>query len=246
MKSKTKILIAFILIVAGVIAMITLFNKPADKALVKGTAAMAEPDQTQAMNKKSIQLKMEFTRDTLQLKRMIQILVYFEQFTERVSRQIDTASARLMYHPLYTDQKLKPTFVALQEYSTFLNNNIDKLKSTKVMLTEFLANSDDDEMPYNVEKNLRDFANFINQMSAREAVMEQAAYEINTYLDKSVKKKLMQIEISELENFRNQLLMDNRVTFMMLGDKNSLARLSSYAYTDGSNLATADDAMSKP
>jgi hypothetical protein len=246
MKSKTKILIAFILIVAGVIAMITLFNKPADKALVKGTAAMAEPDQTQAMNKKSIQLKMEFTRDTLQLKRMIQILVYFEQFTERVSRQIDTASARLMYHPLYTDQKLKPTFVALQEYSTFLNSNIDKLKSTKVMLTEFLANSDDDEMPYDVEKNLRDFANFINQMSAREAVMEQAAYEINTYLDKSVKKKLMQIEISELENFRNQLLMDNRVTFMMLGDKNSLARLSSYAYTDGSNLATADDAMSKP
>jgi hypothetical protein len=246
MKSKTKILIAFILIVAGVIAMITLFNKPADKALVKGTAAMAEPDQTQAMNKKSIQLKMEFTRDTLQLKRMIQILVYFEQFTERVSRQIDTASARLMYHPLYTDQKLKPTFVALQEYSTFLNSNIDKLKSTKVMLTEFLANSYDDEMPYDVEKNLRDFANFINQMSAREAVMEQAAYEINTYLDKSVKKKLMQIEISELENFRNQLLMDNRVTFMMLGDKNSLARLSSYAYTDGSNLATADDAMSKP
>jgi hypothetical protein len=246
MKSKTKILIAFILIVAGVIAMITLFNKPADKALVKGTAAMAEPDQTQAMNKKSIQLRMEFTRDTLQLKRMIQILVYFEQFTERVSRQIDTTSARLMYHPLYTDQKLKPTFVALQEYSTFLNSNIDKLKSTKVMLTEFLANRDDDEMPYNVEKNLRDFANFINQMSARESVMEQAAYEINTYLDKSVKKKLMQIEISELENFRNQLLMDNRVTFMMLGDKNSLARLSSYAYTDGSNLATADDAMSKP
>ncbi len=246
MKSKTKILIALILIVAGVIAMITLFNKPADKTLVKGTAAMAEPDQTQAMNKKSIQLRMEFTRDTLQLKRMIQILVYFEQFTERVSRQIDTTSARLMYHPLYTDQKLKPTFVALQEYSTFLNSNIDKLKSTKVMLTEFLANSDDDEMPYDVEKNLRDFANFINQMSAREAVMEQAAYEINTYLDKSVKKKLMQIEISELENFRNQLLMDNRVTFMMLGDKNSLARLSSYAYTDGSNLATADDAMSKP
>jgi len=74
MKSKTKILIAaFILIAAGVIVMITLFNKPVNKALVKGTTAMAEPDQTQAMSKQSIQLRNEFTRDTLQLKRMIQI-----------------------------------------------------------------------------------------------------------------------------------------------------------------------------
>jgi hypothetical protein len=247
MKSKTKILIAaFILIVAGAIVMITLFNKPANKALVKGTAAMADPDQALAMNKKSVQLRNEFTMDTLQLKSMIQIVSYFEQFTERVARQIDTASANLRYHPLYTDQKLKPTFVALQEYSNFLNSNIDKLKSTEAMLTEFLANKDESVMPYNVEKNLRDFANFINQMSARETVMEQAAIEINTYLDKSARKKLMQVEISELESFRNQLLMDNRVTSMMLGDKNSLARLSGYAYADGSNLATANGAMSKP
>jgi hypothetical protein len=56
----------------------------------------------------------------------------------------------------------------------------------------------------------------------------------------------MQVEISELQNFRNQLLMDNRVTFTMLGDKNSLARLSTFAGADGSDLATADDAMSKP
>jgi len=246
MKSKTKILIAaFILIAAGVIVMITLFNKPVNKALVKGTTAMAEPDQTQAMSKQSIQLRNEFTRDTLQLKRMIQILRYFEQFTLRVVSQIDTASAILRYHPLYTDQKLKPTFVALQEYSNFLNSNINKMKSTEAMLTEFLANKDESEVPYQVEMNLREFANFINQMSARQAVLEQAAFEIDTYLDKTAKKKkLMQIEISDLENFRNQLIMDNRVTFTMLGDKNSLARLSSFAGA-GSDLATADDAMSK-
>jgi hypothetical protein len=248
MKSKTKILItAFILIVVGAIAVISFFNKPADKSLVKGTAATEEPGQVQAMNKRSIQLKTEFTKDTLQLKRMIQVLTYFEQFSERVARQIDTASANLRYHPLYSDQKLKPTFIALQEYSTFLHGNLDKLKSTEAMLKEFLANKEETGMPYDVEKNLREFANFINQMSAREAVMEQAAYEINSYLDLSAKKKknLMQIEISELENFRNQLIMDNRVTAMMLGDKNSLVRLSGYAYADGSNLATADEVMSK-
>ncbi|MEI6172348.1 MAG: hypothetical protein WCR01_01250 [Bacteroidota bacterium] len=246
MKSKTKILIAaFILIAAGVVVMITLLNKPVNKALVKGTAAMAEPDQPQAMSKQSIQLRNEFTRDTLQLKRMIQILRYFEQFTLRVVSQIDTASAILRYHPLYTDQKLKPTFVALQEYSNFLNGNINKMKSTEAMLTEFLANKDESEVPYQVEMNLREFANFINQMSARQAVLEQAAFEIDTYLDKTAKKKkLMQIEITDLENFRNQLIMDNRVTFTMLGDKNSLARLSSFAGA-GSDLATADDAMSK-
>jgi len=119
------------------------------------------------------------------------------------------------------------------------------MKSTEAMLTEFLANKDESEVPYQVEMNLREFANFINQMSARQAVLEQAAFEIDTYLDKTAKKKkLMQIEISDLENFRNQLIMDNRVTFTMLGDKNSLARLSSFAGA-GSDLATADDAMSK-
>jgi hypothetical protein len=247
MKLTTKILIAaFMLILAGVVVMISLFNKPADKALVRGTTAMADPVQMQAMSKKSIQLRNEFTRDTLQLKRMIQILRYFEQFTERVARQIDTTSAILRYHPLYTDRKLNPTFIALQEYSNFLNSNIVKLKSTEAMLSEFLANKDESEVPYKVEMNLRDFANFINQMSAREVVLEQAALEIDIYLDKSVKKKLMQVEISELQNFRNQLLMDNRVTFTMLGDKNSLARLSTFAGADGSDLATADDAMSKP
>ncbi|MCK9218871.1 MAG: hypothetical protein PHF97_02110 [Bacteroidales bacterium] len=243
MKSKTKILIAVaILIVAGAIVMLSIFNKPSNKALVKGTTAMSD----QAMSKKSIQLRNEFTKDTLELKRMIQILRSFEQFTERVTRQIDTASAILKYHPLYTDQKLNPTFIALQEYSNFLNGNMNKLKSTEAMLTEILANKDESNIPYNVEMNLHDFANFINQMTAREAIMEQAALEIDIYLDKSAKKKMMQIEISELQNFRSQLLMDNRVTFAMLGNKTSLTKLSSYAGIDDSNFANADDAMSKP
>lgn len=238
MKLKSKILILIlILVVGGAIALISVFYKTTDKSLLKGTIGMS---------KKSVEIKNELTQDTLQLKRMIQIIRYFGDFTEKVCREIDTTSAILRYHPLYMDQKLNPTFIALQDYSNFLKGNLPKLRSTEKMLSRFLVDKDNSELTYNIEINLRGFANFITQMSQRQVILQQAASEIDVYLDKSVRKKLMQADISYLQNFRNQLLMDNRVTFSILEDKTSLARLSGYAGSEGSEMADADDSKGKP
>jgi hypothetical protein len=239
MKSKTRILIAVIvLLIAGIITFISTMYKPAGSDLTTGSFGKADKYHKQPMTEKDVQLRSKFVEDTLLLRNMIQGLRYFTLFNEKVTSQIDTALASLRYHPLLSDQGLNPPFIALKEYSAFLASNSSSISSTEIMLRQFCSGQEAPDQSVDVEKNLRDLGNFLNQVAIRDSVLEEAAMSIDRYLDKAGKKKLMYEEISDLKNFRDQLLVDNILTAAMLGEKSTLSRLARYVKDedDGSDL----------
>ena len=229
MTSKTKILIGLIiLLIAGITLLISTMFKPAGSDLARGTFGKAEKYHKQAMTERDVQLRSEFTKDTVQLRNMIQGLKYFGQFNEKVAWQIDTMMSLLRFHPLVTDQAMNPPFLALKDYGTFLATNSQQIKSTEIMLQQFFTGEETMDQSVDIEKNLRVLGNFMNKVALRDSVLEEAAMRIDLYLDKSARKKLMQEEITNLKSFRDMLLVDNLLTAAMLGEKSTLARITKY------------------
>jgi hypothetical protein len=229
MSSKTKILIGLIiLLIAGITLLISTMFKPAGSDLAKGTFGKAEKYHKQAMTERDVQLRSEFTKDTVQLRNMIQGLKYFGQFNEKVAWQIDTMLSLLRFHPLVTDQAMNPPFLALKDYGTFLATNSQQITSTEIMLRQFVTGEEVIDQSVDIEKNLRVLGTFMNQVALRDSVLEEAAMRIDIYLDKSARKKLMQEEITNLKSFRDMLLVDNLLTAAMLGEKSTLARITKY------------------
>ncbi len=229
MTSKSKILIGLIiLLIAGITFLISTMLKPAGSDLAKGTFGKAEKYHKQAMTERDVQLRSEFTKDTVQLRNMIQGLKYFGQFNEKVAWQIDTMMSLLRFHPLVTDKAMNPPFMALKDYSTFLAANGQHITSTEIMLQQFVTGEEAIDQSVDIEKNLRVLGNFMNQVALRDSVLEEAAMRIDLYLDKASRKKLMQEEITNLKSFRDMLLVDNLLTAAMLGEKSTLARITKY------------------
>ncbi|MCK9204566.1 MAG: hypothetical protein M0P58_09075 [Bacteroidales bacterium] len=230
MKTKTTILfVLIILAVAGIIVLISTISKPSRTDLQSGTIVKAEKYRRSSMTEKDILLRSEFMKDTTQLRSMIQGINYFGQFNEKIVVQINASIKEFQNHPILIDQSFNRPFIGLQDYCLFLTNNNESLKSTEAMLVQFRSGQDQADQSIDVEKNLRDFGNYITQVAERDTILEQAAMTIDRYLEKKGKKQILAEEVNDLKKFRDQLLVDNLMTAAMLGEKGTLKRLSNYA-----------------
>lgn len=226
---KTLLIVIAVLISAALLIVISLFYKTSDSELQSGTIVKAERYRKTTMTENDLRLRSEFTRDTNQLRGMIQGLKYFSEFNGKVANRITQGMQEFQNHPILMDQLYNRTFFSLQDYGLYLQNNADNLSATETMLQAFRKPDPSNDPSFDVEKNLRDFGNFISQVSERDTVLEGAAKTIDRYLDKKRKAPLMAQEVSDLKKFRDQLLIDNLMTAAMLGEKTTLKRLSDYA-----------------
>jgi hypothetical protein len=228
MKKKTQILIGALIVLAVAILAISLFVEPSGDNLAAGTMGGNAAAPRQETLKRNNMIRSALTKDTLQLRGMIQNLVYFRSFNDKVSWQIDSTVSTLRNHPLLTDQAYRETFKELETYGYFLADNGQKVRLAELMLRSYLTGRDEPVEASDAEQVLRDFSEFLVQMAGRDAVLQQAADDIDQYLDKSAKKRLMEQEVRELKGFRDKLLVDNLLSQAMAGDKGSLYKLSHY------------------
>ena len=226
---KTLLIVIAVLISAALLIVISLFYKTSDSELQSGTIVKAERYRKTTMTENDLRLRSEFIRDTNQLRSMIQGLKYFSEFNGKVANRIANGMQEFQNHPLLMDQLYNRSFSALEDYGRYLQNNAENLSTTEAMLQAFRKPDPSNDPSFDVEKNLRDFGNFISQVSERDTVLEGAAKTIDRYLDKKRKAPLMAQEVSDLKKFRDQLLIDNLMTAAMLGEKTTLKRLSDYA-----------------
>lgn len=228
MNKKTKILIVSLIVVAGALLAVSLIFKPVTEEFSAGTMGSNAASPKQETLKRNNMIRSALTKDTLQLRGMIQNLVYFRSFNDKVSWQIDSTVSTLRNHPLLTDQAYRETFKELETYGYFLADNGQKVRLAELMLRSYLTGRDEPVEASDAELVLRDFSEFLVQMAGRDAVLQQAADDIDRYLDKSAKKRLMEQEVRELKGFRDKLLVDNILSQAMAGDKGSLYKLSNY------------------
>lgn len=229
MEKRTKIIVAVIIILVIGIVITGFFYVKVPDFLARGTIAKAEKYRKQTMTERDIQLRSEFVKDTLQLKKTIQSLSCFQQLNEKVALKINSGLNSLNNHPLLTDPKINQPMINLRAYGAFLINHDSDLVATMNMLQVFYKDSENADQSVDVEKNLRDFGGFMQQIIDQDSVFINAALDIDHYIDQESKKKHRIEDFAPLANFRNELLVSNVMMASILGQKTTIGKLTEYA-----------------
>jgi len=228
MKKQNKIIIGLILGVAVIILLISFLFPAVYKGLTSGTFGKADKYRQEQMTENDIQLRSDFTRDTAQLRQMITGLIYFALFTDNLSMTIDTCLESYRLQGFDKDPANSQVIALLKDYNSFLKNNTRTLASTTRMLAAFLLR-DTTAQSTDIEQNLRDFANYVNQVNQKDSVLMLALNKVDSYLtgNKTLQKKTD--EIRNLKAIRDQLVIKSTQFMAMTGNKQGLGMVSSYA-----------------
>jgi hypothetical protein len=236
MKKQTKIIIGIVLAIAVIILVVSLIYPPVFKGLTSGTFGKADKYHKVQMTEKDIQLRSEFVQDTAQLRSMIQGLIYFSLFSQNMSYTIDTCVKSFHANGICNEKNNACQNISiLEDYSTFIKNNTRTLSSTVRMLTDFYL-KDTTDQAVDVEKNLRDFGNFVTQLNERDSVVENALYAMDGYILGPAMRKIKKSELAELKSIRDQLLMKGVQLAGLLQDKPLASSLCGYALSKQNEL----------
>jgi hypothetical protein len=228
MKKQVKVIIGILVAIAILIVGISLFYPTVFKGLTSGTFGKAEKYHKQQMAEKDILLRSELVADTGKLKNMIQGLIYFSLFTRDLSNNIDSCVDKYRSKGICTDPNRCASVSALQDFSDFIRNNNKTLATTIRLLTAFYLKDNSDESA-DVEKNLRDFGIYVNNLNEKDSVLNLALRSMDNFMlsDKTLKTK--KTELTSLKSIRDQLLLQGVQLSGLLQDKPLTAQLIGYA-----------------
>lgn len=228
MKKQNKIIIGIIIGVAVAILLISFLFPSVYQGLTSGSFGKADKYRQEQMTEKDIQLRNDLSKDTAQLRQMVTGLIYFSLFTDNLYMTIDTCIAKLVDNGFDNDPATRQVVAQLGNYNMFLQNNNKTLARTISMLSGLLLRDTmDNSQDY--EKNIRDFAVFVNQLNQKDSVLMQSIASVDKFIisNKTLQKKAE--EIRNLKAIRDQLVIKSAQFMAMTGDKPGLGSLFNYA-----------------
>jgi hypothetical protein len=235
MKKQVKVIISIVVAIAILIVGISLFYPTLFKGLTSGTFGKVEKYHKQQMAEKDILLRSELVADTGKLRNMIQGLIYFSLFTQDLSNNIDSCVGNYKSKGICSDPKRCASVSALQDYSDFIRNNNKTLATTIRLLTAFYLKDKPDESA-DVEKNLRDFGTYVNNLNERDSVLNLALRSMDNFMLSNKTMKTKSTELTNLKSIRDQLLLQGVQLAGMLQDKPLCSLLMGYALSSQSAL----------
>jgi len=158
---------------------------------------------------------------------MVTGLIYFALFTDNLSMTIDTCLVSYKLQGFDKDPANKQAIAMLQDYNSFLKNNTKTLAGTTRLLAGFLLRDTVDQSA-DVDKTIRDFANYVNQVNQKDSVLMLALSKVDSYLigNKMLQKKTD--EIRNLKAIRDQLVIKSTQFMALTGNKQGLGVILSY------------------
>lgn len=235
MKKQVKVIISIVVVIAILILGISFFFPTVLKGLTSGTFGKAEKYHKQQMTEKDILLRSEFVNDTAQLRNMIEGLIYFSLFTQDLSSKIDSCVLVFKAQGLGDQEEDAKKISVLQDYSDFIKNNNKTLGNTISMLTGFYQ-KDSTDFSQDVEKNLRDFGAYVNNLNEKDSVLSQALLSMDNFMLTNKTIQDSKIEIARLKSIRDQLLLNGIQLAGILGNKEQVGSMLSYALSSQNNL----------
>lgn len=235
MKKQVKVVFSIVLVLAILILGISFFFPAAFKGLTSGTFGKAEKYHKQQMTEKDILLRSEFVNDTAQLKDMIGGLVYFSLFTQDLSSKIDSCILAFKEQGIGDQPADAKNISVLQDYSDFIKNNNKTLGNTISMLTGFYL-KDSVDSSQDVEKNLRDFGAYVNNLNEKDSILSQALLSMDNFMltNKTIQDR--KTEITRLKSIRDQLLLQGIQLAGVLNNKEQVSGMISYALSSQDKL----------
>ena len=242
MNKKTKVVIGAVVIVALFIIALALNFPPVFKGKSSGTFGKADRYHKSQMSEKDILLRSKLTSDTVELKKMLQGLVYFTVFTKDLCIKIDNCVTVFQEQGLNSKDPGFSQLMLLKDYSSFIKNNNETLGNTISLLKGFYFKENMDESA-DVEKSLRDFGNYVKTLDERDVVLESALKGMDNFLVSSNIMKERKEELKKLKSIRDQLLMQGIQLAGLVQDNAMGTRLLSYSLSSQQQLQiyTAQD-----
>jgi len=228
MKKQNKIIIGVIFGVAVAILLISFLFPSVYKGLTSGSFGKADKYRQEQMTEKDIQLRNDLSKDTAQLRQMVTGLIYFSLFTDNLYMTIDTCIAKLVDNGFESDPATRQVVAQLGNYNMFLQNNNKTLARTISMLSGLmLRDTIDNSQDY--EKNIRDFATFVNQLNQKDSVLMQSITKVDKFIisNKTLQKKAE--EIKNLKAIRDQLVIKSAQFMAITGNKPGVGAMINYA-----------------
>jgi hypothetical protein len=235
MKKQVKVVVSIVVVIALLILGISFFFPTVFKGLTTGTFGKAEKYHKQQMTEKDILLRSEFVNDTAQLKDMIGGLIYFSLFTQDLSSKIDSCILVFKAQGLGDQAKDAKNISVLQDYSDFIKNNNKTLGNTISMLTGFYL-KDSTDMSQDVEKNLRDFGTYVNNLNEKDSVLSMALLSMDNFMLTNKTLQDRKTEIARLKSIRDQLLLQGIQLAGILSNKEQVSSMISYALSSQDKL----------
>jgi len=236
MKKQNKIVIGIMLGIAVVIILISFLFPSVYKGLTSGSFGKADKYRQEQMSENDIRLRSEFVQDTAKLRQMITGLIYYALFTENLSMTIDTCLTSFQLQGFDKNPANTETIHLLTDYNSFLKNNNPTIANTTRMLAAFLLR-DTIAQSMDIEKNLRDFSNYVNQVNQKDSVLTMSLARIDSYLvgNKTLQKK--DAEIRNLKAIRDQLVIKSTQFMALTGNKQGLGAMLSYTIQSQSQFS---------
>jgi hypothetical protein len=205
MNKKAKIVIGVIIAVVAIIIIISLSFPPVFRGITSGTFGKADKYRKSQMTEKDIQLRSVFTEDTAQLRNMITGLIFFEGFTEELGKTIDSCVYEFWRQDLTSAQMLSENLKTLSDYSGFIKNNNKVLNNTINLLAGFYTSKNKDQSA-DVEKTLRDFGNYVNNLAIQDSILEKSLRSMDNFMFTNKKLQAHKAELFNVKSIRDQLL----------------------------------------
>ena len=228
MKKQNKLIIGLIVGVALAILAVSFFFPSVYKGLTSGSFGKADKYHQEQMTENDVQLRSDFTQETAQLRQMVTGLIYFALFTDNLSMTIDTCLVSYKLQGFDKDPANTQAIALLQDYNSFLKNNTKTLAGTTRMLAGFMLH-DTASGSSDVERTIRDFANYVNQVNQKDSVLMLALSKVDAYLigNKTLQKKTE--EIRNLKAIRDQLVIKSTQFMALTGNKQGLGNMINFA-----------------
>ena len=242
MKKQVKVIISVVVAIAVILLAVSLFFPSVYTGLTSGTFGKAEKYHKVQMSEKDVQLRSEFTRDTAQLKNMIQGLIYFSLFTMDLSKKIDSCVTVFQDHGICSQSGGCAKMNILMDYSDFIKNNTRTLGSTISMLTGFYLKDESDQSA-DIEKNLREFGNYVNNLNEKDSVLEDALISMDNFMINNKTLRARKTELAQLKSIRDQLLVKGIQLSGVLQDKELSMNLLDYALSSQQDLKIVFEAV---
>jgi hypothetical protein len=231
MKTRRSLLFVIAVIAAGflgfIIGISVNFPKP-DTGELAGTIGKANKYHKTQMTAADIKLRTELSRDTAQLRSMIDGLVYFSLFTEELVKEIDMGILVFRARGMETQAATGNPLNALQDYSDYLRNNNQTLGTTVSMLTGLYLN-DTSGLSQDVEKNLREFGGYVSNLNKKNLVLGATLKSMDDFLVSDRSLQYGKEQTTQLRSVRDRLLMKGIQLAGLLGNKEQVGSLINYS-----------------
>lgn len=205
MKKSVKVVISVVVAIVILIAGISLFFPEAMKDMTSGTFGVAGKNQKTTLTEQNFHLRSELIGDTARLREMIQDLIYFALYTEELSNKIDSAVRTFEKKGMTGTANGFDHLLVFKDYARFIRSSNKTLGTTISILTGFYL-KDRSEGSADLEKNLREFGNYVNVLNEKDSVLELSLRSMGNFMVNNKAMKSRPEELRQLKSIRDKLV----------------------------------------